>query len=574
MRSCDTPTTLLILLLFQLVEKPEWPSGACKKCFDFIVAIKTFKERVTGTQVTLLNASAVVESLPPIDDDHFMDYEPLHDSLEVKREIKSEDSFLQMEPQVIIEPLPELPATRRTARVSKKRELPKDVVETVYNNSEEEEEDIKPTAAGRKKVKDEEEEANENYEQRFNPSRIQKPKKPPKEYTGIGDLDLAIRREDRLKREQKINNRSLEEKEESLRRVDESWQKKVITNPQFLPIIKEQKMTTCDVCQVDQVSLGRLFTHLERDHEVPRRRTYVVCCKRRFLSCRVLDHCKYHIDQDSFKCPEPNCGKQLMSGHLLNDHALNAHEKTETNCPECDRVFSNKHSMRSHLKNHETKKFGCDQCKKCKTRIIRWIKSNLLLLLPIPVFSTAEKLKDHVDFAHNDIPSHICDICGKGYKTYCQLNHHRKHHLKERVASQCDICLLYFLNVEEHKKNVHEQEKRPCPTCGKLYAYKYLKKHQQSHLSAEEIAIHECTVCGKKFTCRDHLQIHLNIHMGIRFTCHFCPEHYGAKRNRLKHMQTRHPEELANYRVQENLKKVEKYMPEAVPVGDPQFHSQ
>lgn len=178
---------------------------------------------------------------------------------------------------------------------------------------------------------------------------------------------------------------------------------------------------------------------------------------------------------------------------------------------------------------------------------------------PLSVFLTPDFLQNHIDFTHRNIPRHICDICGKGFKGANQLTSHRKSHTKIRTVTQCDVCGLYFIDVATHKKRTHTSNAVPCSECGKQLNPAYLKKHMNTVHRIGTLLSYDCSICKRQFKTSDSLKYHMAIHLGIRYPCHFCSETYGAIRNRLKHMQTKHAVEYASFKVQQNMEKLSKY---------------
>lgn len=143
------------------------------------------------------------------------------------------------------------------------------------------------------------------------------------------------------------------------------------------------------------------------------------------------------------------------------------------------------------------------------------------------------------------MPKVICDVCGKGCKSYGELTKHQLVHSEIRSVAQCDICGLYFKDVAKHQARGHAMNLEPCGECGKQLSKIYMKKHLATvHAKAPSFA---CTYCPRKFTSKETLKAHVDIHQGVRYQCQFCPEHYGSYRNRHKHLRTKHTEEHANY---------------------------
>lgn len=177
------------------------------------------------------------------------------------------------------------------------------------------------------------------------------------------------------------------------------------------------------------------------------------------------------------------------------------------------------------------------------------------------MFESQEKLDDHINFVHMKMPRVICDVCGKGYNSYSGLTSHQKVHsgdISSVNMGQCDVCGLYFKDVPTHKKNAHTKVLVNCPECGKQFSKNYIKSHLKVvHAKSSDF---ECTVCQRPFTSREKLKVHMDIHLGIRYPCHFCSEHYGSTSNRQKHLQAKHPHEWSDFLREKNAAKMAKYI--------------
>ena len=114
----------------------------------------------------------------------------------------------------------------------------------------------------------------------------------------------------------------------------------------------------------------------------------------------------------------------------------------------------------------------------------------------------------------------------------------------------CDICTRKFTfqsNVEKHKRKTHEIGAGfKCPQCPWLFNF---KKQIHSHIQTEHlgisiadrmkkaIKIHECKICGEKFTFNYKLKEHTQVvHKGRRFLCPICNLKLVRKSNLRQHI--------------------------------------
>ena len=142
----------------------------------------------------------------------------------------------------------------------------------------------------------------------------------------------------------------------------------------------------------------------------------------------IRNHAKYNVNhEEGFLCPYPFCGKRLKSKQGLEYHE-NIHCRTkEVECPDCEKVFAHKETMRHHIKYMHSKtplrELKCDYCDKIFTQ-----KSYLLSHINVHTkpFECDTCLKK---FSHkNLLQAHLfkcqlkempfkCEICGKGFES-------------------------------------------------------------------------------------------------------------------------------------------------------------
>ncbi|XP_041985401.1 zinc finger protein 431-like [Aricia agestis] len=132
----------------------------------------------------------------------------------------------------------------------------------------------------------------------------------------------------------------------------------------------------------------------------------------------------------------------------------------------------------------------------------------------------------------------------------------------------CKTCELHFNTFAEYSEHrlssEHENKKRTCPICKKMFAASYLKRHTDYHKKDYQFI---CDICGKKFMqlanftnhrvthfhnfpfhcahcpykarVKDSLRNHMLTHTGEKpHHCTQCPARYASKSNLNKHMRT------------------------------------
>lgn len=292
----------------------------------------------------------------------------------------------------------------------------------------------------------------------------------------------------------------------------------------LVELMMRMNLLICDVCGVEKSTFLELNKHFLAAHK---RRAYLACCNRRFCSIEAYDHMKYHMDMDTFKCDQ--CDHKSKSARSLIQHKNAFHLAPggyKYYCETCGKGYLVLSLYKRHLLKHvpiEQTNFKCELCGKG--------------------FHDDFKLKRHVIAFHERPTSHICEVCGKGYVTRVGLNTHVLSH-KETKTQKCDVCGKNYFYLARHKQLVHgsSQALIKCNQCGLEVKELYFKRHvERLHTN---VVLHKCNTCGKEFKLRHSLRVHMDIHLGIKYDCYFCPNQATSIQNRIKHMKEKH---LAEY---------------------------
>ncbi|XP_035788067.1 transcription factor grauzone-like isoform X2 [Anopheles albimanus] len=283
--------------------------------------------------------------------------------------------------------------------------------------------------------------------------------------------------------------------------------------------IKEFYNLDCELCSAKLENLAILQAHYRRKHEI---KGYIRCCDKLFYRrFQLLDHMAAH--QGTIRCKI--CNKSYKSSRYLALHMMKSHSKEEDRpfkCTKCRQSFHKEHLLKAHQANHLSEK--CPICEK--------------------VVSSKYALKTHVAHMHGNDGNHICDVCGKEFRTKQAMERHinehlglevvqkvqchecnrwfhgkynlRKHirfmHIEDGQVFRCEICQHESPNSRallDHKKRVHVDEKFECEFCGKRFKRKlYLREHIASHTGKP---LYSCEVCGATFNsnanCYNHRKI-------------------------------------------------------------------
>lgn len=140
------------------------------------------------------------------------------------------------------------------------------------------------------------------------------------------------------------------------------------------------------------------------------------------------------------------------------------------------------------------------------------------------IFQNKFSHKRHLLDTHSEKKIHVCQFCGKGFKTKG--------------------------NCKEHENNVHGSGVRKtsarveCDQCGKVLASNSLKDHKETHQADRKR--YSCPLCQKTFLGTKALDNHIKVvHEKCKpYTCDFCGKSFPAKRSRDQHKQLVHEKDL------------------------------
>ncbi|CAJ0930005.1 unnamed protein product, partial [Mesorhabditis belari] len=176
-------------------------------------------------------------------------------------------------------------------------------------------------------------------------------------------------------------------------------------------------------------------------------------------------------------------------------------------CTICDKRFKRPAELKRHLNKHSGEKsFTCEQCERAYTH--------------------ERGLLSHVQRDHN-MKRYNCPICGVPFKSAQSMQRHAKavHPLgqsqERRESYTCDICHCSFGNIgalSVHLKHQHDmtlpehmRKVYVCPFCEKTFRKnRDCIDHIHSHTLEKR---HRCKRCGKKFSSRNGLKVHMEIHL-------------------------------------------------------------
>ncbi|CAG9858197.1 unnamed protein product [Phyllotreta striolata] len=215
------------------------------------------------------------------------------------------------------------------------------------------------------------------------------------------------------------------------------------------------------------------------------------------------------------------CVKEFKTLMLFNRHKK-IHNLT---CDKCRKTFKTFSQLRLHNKEkHPKLKFY--KCKVCPDLTFNEEKDYLLHL--------------RNDHEGKIIESHMCNVCGKTFRTSSELSLHIRSKCgteKQFICKECGQKLMSPGSLYTHLKRHKGENSFMCRFCAKLFLTSgQLKVHERIHTQQK---VFVCDVCGKGFCHRQSLITHISVHTGIKpYQCEGCGKSFSCVGNLLKHRRT------------------------------------
>ncbi|XP_022093999.1 uncharacterized protein LOC110981083 [Acanthaster planci] len=138
----------------------------------------------------------------------------------------------------------------------------------------------------------------------------------------------------------------------------------------------------------------------------------------------------------------------------------------------------------------------------------------------------------------------ICEECGKGFTENQILQKHKKVHEMDRTGDRykCELCeksYRFHQNLRSHMLYHGGEKTFICDHCGKsFYTNNRLIIHSAIHMKEKP---YKCVECGRGFSQKSNMQKHERVHTGVKpYQCELCNESFNHKVSLKNHNKKHH----------------------------------
>ena len=198
-----------------------------------------------------------------------------------------------------------------------------------------------------------------------------------------------------------------------------------------------------------------------------------ICGKLFYQPCKLKEHMeKAHLKSKIHECKD--CGAKFETFGKYHYHMTNFHSKEQFICEECGKNFPNKLRLTEHMTSHLDRTHVCEDCglsfkteKALQQHKLSHSDKSFKCTVPgcNKEFSGKAGVRSHIKNIHLKKENFTCDECPKEFKQKTTLrNHINIHHLglndvgknKMHRCQFCDYEAKYTTTLKSHINSVHK----------------------------------------------------------------------------------------------------------------------